>query len=83
MVQMEAKEHKMPAPQSSKPGGAGGRSHTNAATRRAARGGTVGPRTATPSAAAGSQTTPAGSSACPDDVIPAGENTPVHKHSFL
>jgi protein transport protein SEC61 subunit beta len=61
VVQTEAKEHKMPANRSSKSGGARGRSRTNAATRRAARGGTVGQRKATPSAAAGSRTTGAGS----------------------
>ncbi|PNF28931.1 hypothetical protein B7P43_G17811, partial [Cryptotermes secundus] len=46
---------------SSKSGGAGGRSRTNVASKRAARGGTVGPRTTTPSAAVGKQTTGAGS----------------------
>jgi protein transport protein SEC61 subunit beta len=44
----------MPAKRSSKSRGARGSSCTNAATRRAARGGTVGQRTTTSSATAGS-----------------------------
>lgn len=51
----------MPKNLSSKSEGAGGRARTKAATRRAARGGTVGQGTATRSAAAGSRTTGAGS----------------------
>lgn len=42
MVQIEAKENKMPANRGSKSGGAGKKSRNKAATRRAAKEGTVG-----------------------------------------